>query len=41
MRKSEPASLLFFFSPIENITPFQRTIKALIFQEKYVNYNAS
>ena len=40
MRKKRACQLA-FFSPIENITPFQRTIKALIFQEKYVNYNAS
>lgn len=40
MRKKRACQLA-FFSPIENITPFQRTIKALIFQEKDVNYNAS
>jgi hypothetical protein len=39
MRKKRACQLA-FFSPIENITPFQRTIKALIFQGKYVNYNA-
>jgi len=32
-KRKKRACQLAFFSPIENITPFQRTIKALIFKE--------